>query len=162
MCVCVCIRLRNYLKMVHCCSWKPKQEMVLISELQKERKWHNDEFSQQSNCCPSLDAPKLSSEWAGNLCVSLCLHGCQGGLWWRQSLSFPCGRVLCILWSTMCMESHCWFEEKIDISHQQQVIINSCPFPIYGGCSYTSLDSHSLSLVILVSAAHYIEEENET
>ena len=53
--------------------------MVLISELQKERRWNNEEFSQQSNCCPSLDAPKLSSEWAGNLCVSLSLVAVREG-----------------------------------------------------------------------------------
>ena len=83
----VCIRLGTYLKMVCCCSWKPKQEMVLISELQKERKWHNDEFSQQSNCCPSLDAPKLSSEWARNLCVSLCLCGSMSGRVMMETVS---------------------------------------------------------------------------
>ena len=75
MCICVCVGLRTYVKMPHCYSWKPKQGMVLTSELNKERRWNNDEFSWESNCCLSLDVPQLSFEWVGNLCacVPVCL-----------------------------------------------------------------------------------------
>ena len=68
-----------------------RQEMVLISELKKERMWSNYNLSQQSNCCLLSDAPPLSFEWAENLCVyvSLWLSGrvmMESLLLWSRTL----------------------------------------------------------------------------
>ena len=50
-----------------------KQEMVLISELKKEKMWGNYRLSQQNICCLSSDASLLRFEWVENLCVSVFL-----------------------------------------------------------------------------------------
>ena len=97
-CVCVCVGLGTCFKMAHCCSWKPKQGMVITSELNKERRWNNDEFSWQISCCLSLDVPQLSFEWVGTLCV--CLPVREGGLRWTLFLLFM---VMCFA----CYDPHC-------------------------------------------------------
>ena len=114
--VCVYVWLEPILK------WYENQEgeMVLTSELDEEIRWNN-EFSWQNNCCFSFDPPLLSFEWAGNLCVSVCLCGCQGGLWWRHSLSCPHGMVT----NFACCDSHCEWGPPVGLMRKLASVISS-------------------------------------
>ena len=78
---------------------KQKQEMVLISELKKERMWGNYKLSQQNICCLSSDAPAVRFEWVKNLCVSVFLW--LSGRVTMESLSSMV--IICFV----CYDSNC-------------------------------------------------------
>ena len=51
----------------------------------------------------------------------VCLFACQGGRVTMDTLSSLYGHVLCMLWPTLWMWSHCWFDGKIGISQHSKL-----------------------------------------
>ena len=66
-CVFVCVCVQGWECILNCLIVVPKNQ-------KQELKWNSNEFSQQSNCCLSLDGPLLSFRWAEDLCVPVAIR----------------------------------------------------------------------------------------